>query len=162
MKKKKNSKLIFKKLELAEIFQVSTETISKWMHKGLEPFEKKGRTLHFYLPDVIQWRSGTAPVKGNLDLQEERARLAKEQADGQELKNAVTRREQAPAKLLEFALANIAEQICSILDSIPMKIKQKVPSLKSSELEIVKREITKAQKAASKTKIDYDRIDDIT
>ncbi len=159
---KKNPKLIFKKKEVAEIFSVSTETIGKWMTKGLTPFEKEGRKLNFYLPDVIQWREGTAPEKGKLDLQEERARLAKEQADGQELKNAVTRREQAPAKLLEFALANLSEQICSILDSIPMKVKQKVPSFKASELDIIKREITKAQKAASKAKIDYSRIDELT
>ncbi|MET4696958.1 terminase small subunit [Endozoicomonas lisbonensis] len=94
-----------------------------------------------------------------IDKEYEQARKIRAEADAQEMKNAVTRREQAPVSLLEWALANIAEQVSSVLDSIPLKLKQRVPHLKASELEIVRREITKCQNAASKSQLPWDQLD---
>lgn len=39
-----------------------------------------------------------------IDYEKEKARLTKEQADGQEIKNAIARREVAPVPLLEYCL----------------------------------------------------------
>lgn len=94
-----------------------------------------------------------------IDREFEQARKTRAEADAQEMKNAVTRRELAPVELLEWALASIAEQVNSILDSIPLKLKKRVPHLKASELAIAKREIIKAQNAASKSQLPWDQLE---
>ena len=94
-----------------------------------------------------------------IDKDYEYARKLRADADAQEMKNAVTRRQLAPVELLEWALANIAEQVNSVLDSIPIKLKKRVPHLKASELEVAKREIIKAQNAASKSQLPWDQLE---
>ncbi len=56
--------------------------------------------------------------------------------------------------ILEAALTNVCIQIKSVLESIPLKVKQRVPSLNSMEIEIIAKEIIKAQNAASDIRLD--------
>lgn len=94
-----------------------------------------------------------------IDTEYERGRKLKAEADAQEMKNAITRREQAPTPLLEWALAKMAEQVSGVLASIPMKIKKRLPHMKTSEVEIIHREIVKCQNAASKSQLPWDQLD---
>lgn len=99
------------------------------------------------------------PVE-QIDYELERARLTKEQADGQELKNAQTRRELAPVELIVWALNRFASQVCPLLEAIPQKVKRRIPSMTASQIEIIKRETVRAQNAASKITVDLNEYRD--
>lgn len=86
---------------------------------------------------------------GPLDLMNERARLAKEQADRLELQNAQTRKELAPVVLIEQVLAKAGTRVAGILDSIPGMIRRRSPSLSSSDLDCIAAEIVKARNLAA-------------
>jgi phage terminase Nu1 subunit (DNA packaging protein) len=82
-------------------FGVSVKIVERWISEGMPvlsvPPDRNGE----YKIDLIaawQWHLGQLAARaGDLDLDAERARLAKEQADGQELKNAKLRDSLLPA-----------------------------------------------------------------
>ena len=88
------------------------------------------------------------------DLDTERARLTAEQADNYALKNAQLRRELAPIATLELVLGKAAGQIRPLLESLPVKIKRRLPAMSAAEVDIMKREIAKCCNAISQLKID--------
>lgn len=136
--------------------------------KSIPPI-KDGRALKFETTEVLDIlycgsikETDTELIDGMEPLDYERWRKTKAEATAQEMKNQVTRRELAPVKLLEFSIAKFAEQASSILESIPLKVKKRLPRLKASEVELVKREIVKVQNAASRIQIDWDQLEDIS
>jgi len=123
---------------------------------AIKPIEKKGVANLFDSAKALEViYQGGGQSSEELDLQKERARLAKAQADAQELKNKISEKETAPMVILEAALTNVCIQIKSVLESIPLKVKQRVPSLTSMEIEIIAKEIIKAQNAASDIRLDF-------
>ncbi|WP_274626563.1 hypothetical protein [Arvimicrobium flavum] len=74
-------------------------------------------------------------------LETERARLAKEQADGQALKNQITRREVVPAAEVERAWVDLANQLRSGVLALPSRILQAIPHLQPDELAEIDREV---------------------
>ena len=89
---------------------------------------------------------------GDLDLTEERARLARAQSERIEMENAVKRGELAPIDTLRDVLAPVVAQIAAQLDAVPGKLKREAPHLTATDLEIVAREITKARNLAAETR----------
>lgn len=94
---------------------------------------------------------------GELDLTEERARLARAQSERIEMDNAVTRGELASIDTLRDTLADVAGQIAAILDAIPGKVKREAPHLTAQDVDILRREIAKARNLASEVQYDPDR-----
>jgi phage terminase Nu1 subunit (DNA packaging protein) len=86
---------------------------------------------------------------------QERARLTRAQADAQELKNKITRRQYARVELLSYALGNTCSQISAKLETIPGRLKREIPKLNNSELFEVRRIITEVQNAAAEAKLDW-------
>lgn len=113
-----------------------------------------------YIAQLRETAAGRTVDSGDYELIEERARLAFHQANAQEMKNKVLAREYAPVSVISAVITNLAQQIVSITDSIPIKIKKRLPHLKASDIEIVKREIVKTRNAASKVRISWDDIPD--
>lgn len=141
------------------------QAFEKW---GVEPVAKIGRETFYRANDVLQnrldrqaekYEKEQPTEKSDIDFFKARARLIKEQADAQELKNQIMREEVAPVTTLRDALARVCEQVNSILEAIPLKVKNRVPALKAKDVEIIKREIVKAQNAASHSDIDFDDIE---
>lgn len=89
---------------------------------------------------------------GDLDLTEERARLARAQSERIEMENAVKRGELAPIDTLRDALVPVVAQIAATLESVPVKLKREAPHLTAQDMEIVKREIARAQNLAAETR----------
>lgn len=149
------------KAQTARSLGISTQAFDKW---GVEPVAKIGRENFYLLRDVLDNRlehmASRQPASAidPEDYEAQRTRLTKEQADQLEMKNAVTRREQAPVQLLEWALAEMAQRISAVLGAIPSKIKKRVPSLTAAEMTNITREIIKAQNAASKSELPWDKL----
>ena len=93
---------------------------------------------------------------GDLDLTEERARLARAQSERIEMENAVKRGELAPIDTLRDAIIPAMTQISALMDAIPVKLKREAPHLTATDLEIVKREIASAMNLAAQVRYEPD------
>lgn len=171
------------KEHVAKILGVSTRIISTLQARDNDPLPiaiKGGggvrKLSNYYDPkDVTEWivryriaqqfdfAPGEEPEGGAISYERERARLMREQADGQALKNSVTRGTLVPESVISAATDKVAKGIRSILGGIKLQVKKQLPHLSTQELDIINKEIIKAQNAASEFKIDTAGLaDDIT
>ncbi len=142
--------------KLVELTGKARKTLVRRL-SNVKPVEKKGAAYLYdsiIVFDLIYNGAGQNKSDADININQERARLTKAQADAQVLKNQITEKETAPMVILEAALTNVCIQIKSVLESIPLKVKQRVPSLNSMEIEIIAKEIIKAQNAASDIRLD--------
>ncbi len=144
------------KNQAAKSIGISVRSFSDW---NVKPVAKIGREVFYTIEDILTSRlehqaENLKPAYE--DLEKERIRLTRAQAENLELKNEVARSEVAPVELLTHAISNGATQIAAILGSVPLNIKRQIPRLTSSEIETIKREIVKAQNAAAHIKINFD------
>lgn len=95
------------------------------------------------------------PVSGEVDpmaealLLQERLRLTAAQAEGQELKNEITKRKSVPVEFSTFVLSRIAAEIASGLDTLPLTLKRRHPDLEVRHIESVQRELAKVRNRAA-------------
>ncbi len=99
-------------------------------------------------PEVPAAIEGPDPL-AEAKLTQERLRLTSAQAEGQELKNEVTKRKSVPASFATFVLSRLAAEIGSILDTLPMTLKRRHPDLEVRHIESVQRELAKARNRAA-------------
>ena len=116
--------------QLAELTGRAHETVSKLLREaGLEPAARDGRTLYFTprlaLPVIFEIGTG-------LSLEAERARLAREQADGQAIKNAVSRAELVLAADVRSTWSAVVLTIKERLLSLPAHAVSKIPGFRKS------------------------------
>jgi terminase small subunit / prophage DNA-packing protein len=91
---------------------------------------------------------------GELDLTEERAKLARAQSERIEMELAIKRGEIAPIDSLRDALIPVVSQVAAMLDAVPVKLKREAPHLTATDLEIVKREIANARNLMAEVRYD--------
>lgn len=91
---------------------------------------------------------------GPLDLVNERARLAKEQADRLAMQNEVTRCELAPVALIEQVLSRAGTKVAGILEAIPGMIRRRSKSISSDDLDCITAEIVRARNIAAAITLD--------
>jgi hypothetical protein len=82
---------------------------------GLEPAETDGRTVRFESRLAL----ARCYVGEELDLARQRARLAREQADAQAMKNAVERGELERVEVMETFCVQILSAVAQRLDAVP-------------------------------------------
>lgn len=155
------------KKEICLSLGITPTAFDKW---GLTPVGKIGREVFFTCRQVLDYKLEKIEAKyqaelpesseGYLDLDQQRARKAKADADAQEMKNAVMRRELAPVKVIELVLGNVGSQIGSYLDTIKNEIKRRVPGIKAADLSKIEAIVVKARNAASELEIDWDAIEE--
>lgn len=117
----------------------------------------------FNLHDVFQWalkRQMKDVYAGDeedeavqYNPKQEQARLHKEKADSEAIKNYILRKEYAPIALLEDSLANISGQITSMLDALPMTLKRRYAWLTGHQVKLLQKEIARMQNAVAKVKV---------
>lgn len=88
--------------------------------------------------------SGRGGAKNIESLTDERARLAKEQADSQELKNAIMRGEYVSATEVEFTWCEIMRRVRSKVISVPSRVQQMLAHLTVHDVETIDRELRAA------------------
>lgn len=82
-------------------------------------------------------------------LEYQRWRLTKEQADKIERENQIAAKTVVPTEFALFALQKIAPQIASILDTIPLTMRRRYPELQTKHIEAVQRLIVEASNQAA-------------
>lgn len=90
------------------------------------------------------------------ELAQERARLAREQADAKAMENAVRRRELAPIGMLEEALARMARQVAGILEAIPVVLRRQGQAITPQDRALIEREIVRARNLAAAVQLEWE------
>lgn len=136
---------------VAEWLALSTRSVSELAEKGQAirlghgKYDLKATVQRYasHMREVAAARGGEAQI---LDLTAERARLAKEQADAQELKNAVSRKELLPAGDVEREWADVLLRIRSAILSVPARLRPHM-SLSVTDAALLDRELRDALEA---------------
>lgn len=131
--------------EFGQMVGVSQQAISSLVGRGILDLEVSGgAALLAYCSHLRETAAGRA-AGGELDLADERAKLAKAQRERIEMQNAQTRAELAPVVLIEEVLAKAGARAGGILDAIPGAVRRRVPQLSSEEVNNIAKEIAKAR-----------------
>ncbi len=138
--------------QLSQITGLAYNTV-KCRLSGLDPISKDGRTLYFPTPGAL------AKIYG-VNAESERDRLNRTRADQVEFDMSIKRKQFAPITLLEHAIADFAAQGVSILESLPKRIKNSMPSLRAREVRILDKELSKFRAALTSMQIRFDIEDD--
>ena len=116
--------------EFAELVGVSEARVSQLISEGVIA---RGDTAHGWLVGYCErLRDQAAGRMGEtmgLDLVQERAALAREQREGQAIKNAVARREYAPVGLLADVLGMAASSVVDRFDQLEGALRKACPDL---------------------------------
>lgn len=148
------------KVRMAASLGISVQAFDKW---GVKPIAKIGRETFYDARSVLDNRlkhqgAKDQPVDDNGEpidplieykLQQERLRLTRAQADGQELRNRVKDRQLVPVEFNLFALGRIGAMLGSALDTVHVKIKRKHPDIEVRFLEAIQREVAVTRNEAA-------------
>lgn len=160
-------KFTINKEQASYLLGVTVKSLTAWQKKKENALPvlkvgKRGQSNQYDPRELLKWTvanelSKVVLIHGErLDLDEQRARLAKEQTETAALKNAQTRRELAPIVQIEWVLGKVGSEIAAILEGIPLKVKRRVQKLTASDIGFIRREVVKALNVASKITINLD------
>ena len=152
--------------QMARACGISTKSFQHW---NVEPVARIGRCAYYEVAAVLANRlanqaqraakNGTNEL-GDAELtrqeREEKLLLTRAQREGQEIKNAQLRKELAPVQVIEWVVGKAGGQISALFDALPMQLKKRNPKLTAADIELVKRELAKAQNAAAQMTVDLD------
>lgn len=131
---------------LAELVGVTQPTISNLMTDGKMPTTGTlGELLRAYCARLRDQAAGRMGENTTLDLVQERAALAREQREGQAIKNAVARREYAPIGLLSDVLALASSAVVDRFDQLEGAMRKACPDLPDEAKTTVQQVIASAR-----------------
>lgn len=141
-----------KKAALAGLLGISTRRLDQLVEEGIAVRPSPGmfdaaKTIQAYIAHASGKAAGAAAV---LDLDREKARLAKEQADGHALKNAVARGEFVAVADVTREWEDIVRTMRSAMLAVPSRCRRQAgSSFGPTEIAIIDREIRDALEAIS-------------
>ena len=147
---------------LAELVGVTQPTISNLMAEGKLPSSGTlGELLLAYCARLRDQAAGRLGDSMGLDLVQERAALAREQREGQAIKNAVARREFAPVGLLADVLGMAASAVVDRFDQLEGSLRKACPDLPDEAKTTIQQVIASARNEwiRSTERSVFDRID---
>lgn len=143
------------KRDMAASLGISVQAFDKW---GVTPTERRGREVLYDVRTVLENRlehqsqkQPAAEDDAAVNIDFERWRLTKAQADAQELKNAKDVEEVVETAFCVFVLSRVAAEIAGILDGIPLSMQRRFPELENRHIEFLKRDVVKAMNKAAAT-----------
>lgn len=152
-------------VEVAQHLDISDRQVRNLLTDGVLPSSKGAGGLDIdacrlayirYLRGIGSGQVRPAPLADEDDdgdtakrLEVERLRLTAAQAEGQELKNDITKRKSVPTEVATFVLSRLSAEIGSILDTLPLTLKRRHPDLEVRHIESVQRELAKARNRAA-------------
>ena len=145
--------------KFAALVGVASPHVSDMVARGViqrgDPAEK---WILDYTAD-LRAKAARWKTDGELNLSDERARLASEQADRVALQNGIARRELAPVSVIAETLADVGRQIAALLETIPGSLKRRGVA-SSRDLKIVEQVIAETRNIAAEIRPDWSQIDD--
>ncbi len=135
--------------DLASAFGVSDRAIRDFAERGRVGKSGRGKyrlveSVRLYTEHLRGVASGRGGEDGVLDLTAERARLAKEQADAQEIKNAVSRHELVSVTEVQRGWSDILRKVRARVLACPSRIRSRLSHLTIYDGEIIDAELRSA------------------
>lgn len=141
--------------ELASLHGITVQSLGAHEARGIVKKIKRdcyplaaSAALSEHFREIAAGRK-SAGAGDKLDLVAERARLAKEQADGVEIKNAALRNELVPASVVENRWATILSTIRATMLALPGELSQLLSHLTRSDLDVIDRAVRDALNQAA-------------
>ncbi|QQM31977.1 DNA packaging protein [Martelella lutilitoris] len=144
------------KSAFAKFVEVSPGRISQMVKQGL-PVEADGKIDvargKLWISENINHTRAASHAKGptlfgeekqKTSLTAERARLAKEQADAAEIKNAILRKELVHASDVEREWAAVLRKVRAGVLAVPSRVRQLLPHLTPHDVEVFDNELRRA------------------
>lgn len=133
--------------EFAQMIGVSEARVSQLMSEGVIA---KGQTAREWLTSYcIRLREVAAGRMSDdeegLDLVTERAKLARSQRTGQDIKNAIALKQYSPIRLLSQTLALASQAVVEQFEMVPSMLKKMCPELPDSAREVVMQALARAR-----------------
>jgi phage terminase Nu1 subunit (DNA packaging protein) len=138
--------------ELAEFLGITTQALYNSKAKivrlshGAYDLKASVRAYCEHLRETASGRGGPSAVE---NLTAQRARLAREQADGTALKNAELRGEMIRASEAEARWREVLTGIRARLLAVPSRVRMALPQLSATEITVIDRELRSALEDAS-------------
>jgi phage terminase Nu1 subunit (DNA packaging protein) len=135
--------------ELAELLGISVETVCALALKNIAIRVSRGRydlreSVKRYCAHLRATAAGRGGESGVLNLTEQRARLAREQANIAGLKASKLRGELVPVSEVEARWRGVLTAVRSRLLAVPSRVRSRAPHLAATDVEIVDKEIREA------------------
>ena len=136
-----------KQVDVAMVVGVTQQAISAMVKEGKLPADGTlGEVLLAYCERLrLQAAGRMGDELGGLDLVQERAALAREQREGQAIKNAVARKEFAPVGLLADVLGMAASAVVDRFDQLEGALRKACPDLPDEAKTTVQQVIANAR-----------------
>lgn len=141
--------------QLGEVLGLNERTVRELVSRGI--VAKNGRNRYDLFPSVLAYvehlrtvAAGRGGEAASYDLTRERARLAKEQADERELKNAILRGELVEAEAVKREWSDILRGVRSRVLSVPSRVRQSLPHLTGHDVERIDSELRRALEEAAR------------
>lgn len=128
----------------------ASNTGPKGLSNGYDPRE----VFQWAVRNTISEMMGDLPnAEGYINTEFEKGRLLRAQATAAEIKNAKESGELIMKSDVVAAFSPLVASIKSILDSIPLRVKSAAPHLGVTELNIIRREISRASEAIARIRL---------
>lgn len=128
MKINKNEPVLINKNNSAAFFNVSVTAFAKW---DVDWVQKKGREVFYDLRELVEYKNGTEPEQGELDLTEERAKLTQEQRKKTALERKIIEGNLLDVEAMIVVLQNQTTAVRAKLLSIPTKLAQELVNIET-------------------------------
>jgi terminase small subunit / prophage DNA-packing protein len=131
--------------ELAGLFGVSSRTVQNLAGRGIAVRAGRGRyrlaeSIQAYCAHLREVAAGRGGEDGVFELTAERARLAKEQADGHALKNAALRGRLIEVQDVARHWADILRLVRAGVLAVPSRCQQRLAHLTAADVAVIDRE----------------------
>lgn len=132
--------------DLAELLGISTRRVSALAERGVIKRKSRGKyllkeSICSAYKSVSETAAGRGGEAAQLDLTNERARLAKEQADGASIKNSQTRGELVKSEDVEREWCDVLRFVRAGMLAVPNRVQERIESLTLAQIDILDREI---------------------
>lgn len=132
--------------DFAATVGLSEARVSQLMKKGvLTRGDSGSQWIAAYCEHLRDMAAGRGAEAGELDLAQERAKLANEQRVAQRIKNLVALEEFAPVSALTDTLAAASRSLVAKLDLLPGQLHKAVPDLPEEALDIITSTVARAR-----------------
>ncbi len=141
--------------KLAKVLALEAPSVSVMIGKGIIPSD--GTLLaqvNAYCKHIRKKASGLYTDNG-LTLTNERALLAREQAERIRMQNAIIKREYGPIAAVETTIADVMVRAANQLDAIPGKLKLANDKLTAEDLNQIARIIAEVRNQIADLEIDW-------